>query len=79
MFQAPAPEENPVEFQQITQIPRNSPTNSTNYTKFAPIINLFVFSGTCPGREPYKIPANYANSTQFTHTVCELREIRTFC
>ena len=26
-----------------------------------------------------KIPANYANSAQFAHTVCELRKIRTFC
>ena len=34
-------------------------------------------SGTCPGREPYRIPANYANSTQFTHTVRESREICT--
>ena len=36
MFQAPAPAENPAEFQQITQIPRNSPTQSANHTKFAP-------------------------------------------
>ena len=28
---------------------------------------------------PVKIPANYANSTQFAHTVRELRKIRTFC
>ena len=26
-----------------------------------------------------KIPANYANSVQFAHTVRELRKIRTFC
>ena len=31
MFQAPAPAENPAEFQRITQIPRNSPTHSANY------------------------------------------------
>ena len=40
---------------------------------------LHYVSGTCPGREPCKIPANYANSTQFAHTVRESREIRTFC
>ena len=32
-------------------------------------------SGTCPSREPYRIPANYANSVQFAHTVCEIRTI----
>ena len=37
MFQAPA--ENPAEFQQITQIPRNSPTKSANYAKFAHFVN----------------------------------------
>ena len=36
-------------------------------------------SGTCPGREPCRIPANYANSAQFAHTVHESREIRTIC
>ena len=36
-------------------------------------------SGTCNGRECSEIPANYANSTQFTHTVHELCEIRTIC
>ena len=35
MFQAPALAENPAEFQQITQIPRNLPTKSANYAKFA--------------------------------------------
>ena len=39
MFQAPAPAENPAKFQQITQIPRNSPTQSANYVKFAPFAN----------------------------------------
>ena len=34
---------------------------------------------TCPGREPSGIPANYANSTQFTHIVRKSREIRTIC
>ena len=40
---------------------------------------LYYVSGTCPGREPCRIPANYANSTQFAHTVRKLREIPTFC
>ena len=40
---------------------------------------LHYVSGTCPGREPCKIPANYTNSAQFSHTVRESREIRTFC
>ena len=40
---------------------------------------LHYVSGTCPGREPCKIPVNYANSVQFAHTVRESREIRTFC
>ena len=37
-------------------------------------------SGTCPGREPYKIPANYADSARFAHTAresCEFRTLRT--
>ena len=40
---------------------------------------LYYVSGTCSGREPCGIPANYANSVQFAHTVHESREIRTFC
>ena len=40
MFQGPAPTENPQEFQRITQIPRNLPTQSANYGKFAPFVNL---------------------------------------
>ena len=36
-------------------------------------------SGTCPGRELSGIPANYANSAHFAHTVCESREIHTIC
>ena len=34
-------------------------------------------SGTCPGREPCRIPANYANSAQFAHTLRESHEICT--
>ena len=40
---------------------------------------LYYVSGTCLSREPCRIPVNYANSAQFAHTVCELREIHTFC
>ena len=36
-------------------------------------------SGTCNSRERSEIPANYANSAQFAHTVRELREICTIC
>ena len=43
MFQAPAPAENPAEFQQIMQIPRNSPTKSANHTKFAPFANIIHY------------------------------------
>ena len=42
-------------------------------------LTLHYVSGTCPGRECSGIPANYANSTRFAHTVCESREIRTIC
>ena len=40
MFQRPALAENPQEFQRITQIPHNSPTQSVNYAKFAPFVNV---------------------------------------
>ena len=40
MFQAPSPAENPAEFQRITQIPRNSPTQSANHAQFAPFANI---------------------------------------
>ena len=43
MFQAPAPAENPEKFQRITQIPRSSPTQSANYAKFAPFINIIHY------------------------------------
>ena len=78
MFQVPAPAENPVKFQQITQIPCSLPTQSVNYAKFAHFVNSFYYvSGTCSGREPWKIPANYADSARFAHTARESREFRT--
>ena len=42
MFQRPAPAENPQEFQRITQIPCNSPTQSANSAKFAPFVNILA-------------------------------------
>ena len=38
----------PVKFQQITQIPRNSPTQSVNYAKFAHFANLFYIMFQAP-------------------------------
>ena len=35
MFQAPAPADNPAEFQRITQIPRNLPTQPANHANSA--------------------------------------------
>ena len=43
MFQAPASAENPTEFQRITQIPHNSPTQSANDAKFAPVIHIIHY------------------------------------
>ena len=40
MFQAPAPAENPAEFQRITQILHDSPTQSANHVEFAPFANI---------------------------------------
>ena len=40
MFQVPAPAENFQKFQRIMQIPCSSPTQSTNYAKFAPFANI---------------------------------------
>ena len=40
MFQAPAPTENAQEFQRITQILRNLPTQPVNHAKFAPFANI---------------------------------------
>ena len=57
MFQAPAPAENPAKFQRITQIPCNSPTQSTNYVKFAHFVNLFYIM--------FQAPAPAENSQEF--------------
>ena len=54
MFQPPFQAENPAEFQQITQIPCNSPTQSANYAKFAHFVNLFyiMFQAPAPAENP---------------------------
>ena len=43
MFQAPAPAENPAEFQQIMQILCNLPTQSTNHVRFAPFAHIIHY------------------------------------
>ena len=77
MFQAPAPAENPVEFQRITLIPRNSPTQSANHAKFAPFVNLFynMFQAPAPAENsqefqritqiPRNLPTQSANYVKF--------------
>ena len=77
MFQAPTPAENPAKFQRITQIPRNSPTQSVNSTKFADFVNLFYIMFQAPASTENSLkfqrikqnlpnyPANYANSVHF--------------
>ena len=77
MFQAPTSAENPVEFQRITQIPRNSPTKSVNYAKFAHFVNLFyiMFQAPAPAENfqefqrimqiPCNSPTQSANHAKF--------------
>ena len=79
MFQAPAPAENPGKFQRITQIPRNSPTQSANYAKFCTIYSHYTLRFRCltSGRERCKIPANQPDFAQFAYNHRELREFRT--
>ena len=50
MFQRPAPAENAQKFQRITQIPRNSPTQSANHAKFAPFVNLLYIMFQAPAQ-----------------------------
>ena len=78
MFQAPAPAENPAEFQRIMQIPRNSPTQSANYAKFAHFVNLFYIMFQAPAlaesaqefqritQIPRDSPTQSANYVKFT-------------
>ena len=67
MFQAPAPAENPAEFQLITQILRNLPTQAANYAKFAHFVNLFYIM--------FQAPALAENAQEFqriTQIPCDL-------
>ena len=54
MFQRLAPAENARKFQRITQIPRNSSTQSANHAKFAPFVNLLdiMFQAPAPAENP---------------------------
>ena len=65
MFQAPALAENPVEFQRITQIPCNSPTQSANYVKFAHFVNLFYIMFQAPA--PAENAQEFQQITQILH------------
>ena len=81
MFQAPAPAENPTEFQRITQIPRNSHTQLANDAKFAPIYSHYTLRFRCltSSRERRKIPANQVKFARFAPIHRELREFRALC
>ena len=67
----------PVKFQRITQIPRNSPTQSANSAKFAHFVNLFyiIFQAPAPTKNaqefqritqiPRSLPTQSANYVKF--------------
>ena len=65
MFQAPALAENFQKFQRITQIPRNSPTQSANYVKFAHFVNLFYIMFQAPA--PAENAQEFQRITQIPH------------
>ena len=67
MFQMPAPAENSLKFQRMTQ-------NSHHLFTHLPYV-----PDACPGRELSEIPANQAKFAPFTHKFRELRELCTFC
>ena len=71
-FQSCLPQSNSSELRKFRAVCPHSPRIPQNSHI------LHYVSDTCPGREPCKIPAKYANSAQFAHTVREPREIRTF-
>ena len=52
----------PVKFQRITQIPRNSPTQSANYAKFAHFVNLLYIMFQAPA--PAENPTEFQRITQ---------------
>ena len=68
-----------VKFQQITQIPRNLPTQSANSVKFALFVNLLyiMFQAHAPAENPAEFQRITQNSTQFAHKVREFCEICT--
>ena len=66
MFQRPAPADNTRNFQRITQIPRNSPTQSVNHAKFAPFVNLLDIMFQAPA--PAENPEEFQRITQITHS-----------
>ena len=78
MFQAPAPAENPTKFQRITQIPRNSPTQSANDAKIRTIYSHYTLRFRCmtSGKERREIPANQVKFARFVPISRELREFR---
>ena len=45
--------------------------HSPRITRNSHILLTYYVPGTCPGKEPCRIPANYANSVQSAHTVRE--------
>ena len=66
---------NSSELRKFRAIRPHSPRIRQNSHIFA---NLFYYvSGTCSGREPWKITANYADSARFAHTVRESHEFHT--
>ena len=62
MFQRPVPAENAQKFQRITQIPCNSPTQSTNYAEFAPFVSLLDIMFQAPA--PAENPQEFQRTTQ---------------
>ena len=61
------------------QIPRSSPTQSTNYAKFAHYVNLFyiMFQAPAPAENPGKLQRIMQILHDSPHTVRESREFRT--
>ena len=66
MFQRPALAENSQEFQRIMQIPRNLPTQSTNYAKFTPFVNLLDIMFQVPA--PAENPQEFQRTTQIPYS-----------
>ena len=67
-----------VKFQQITQIPRSSPTQSANDAKIRTIYSHYTLHFRCltSGRERREIPANQVKFARFVPISRELREFR---